>query len=157
MRNNLFVTNTAAGAERVEAVLVGLIEWWVEYGGLSELHIIAGNCDFQNMGTLSDSELGRIILDRHDYKKDFLEACRRDPTATYMLQLVYKPNHPEPKSGDPSSDWSYSFNFVEERFNPRFKSKIGYMLVKSAWWEANKKRIKKEREDIRKVRHVMES
>ncbi len=154
MRNELFVTNTSAGADRIEALLVGLIEWWVEYGGLSEIHIIAENCDFQKMHTLRDDVVGQIVLDRHDYKQDFLEACRRDPTASYLLKLVWRPDVPEPSL---TKDWSYSFEFVQERFSPRFKSTVGYVLRKSAWWEANKKRIQKEREDLKKVRHVMES
>ena len=148
MKADLFNTNTNAGCLRIEGVIISLIEWWVQVGGLENLKAVADACNFEAIEVKRDDKIGEIVNKHHNFMQDFVNSLKRNPGLWSQLMMIYR-------TGVKSN--YYDVGIVGQMLTHRFNLEVGHQLVKSGWWKENQSKIKKQREQFKMVRKIMES
>jgi hypothetical protein len=149
----LFTNDTRAGIDRIEGVVVMMISWWVHQGGLKDLEQVAEQCNFGALDAKRDNKIGKIILSKRNYHEEMLRDFWADPFQRYMLEtLNLKPDEKVPEDVQ-GWVWGHPLHIMRHKF----EGFIGHALIDSGWWDRNAERIKKERENYKRVRQVMES
>ncbi len=146
-----FQHDTNAGAQRCEGVCIALVSAWVASGGLDSLEEVADQCDFSTLDVRRDDRLGEFILARRDYGVEMLRWMWKDPTCAHMLEtlsITRRDALPETLRDGFSRSAVRTLRYILERI-------VGYHL--HDWWAQNEKRLKKERENFKRVRMVMDS
>ena len=143
---DLFNEATNDAGVRTEGIIVAMIEWWIDAkGGLSNLESIADQCNFEAIEKKSPDVVAKLLFAKYDWKKDFLEVFQRDQS--YFYKLLLPDGHKNLESN-------------REHFNRivdwRLPNAVAYRLF-TGWWVKHDKRIKKERDNYKRVQYVMES
>lgn len=151
-----FSHETNSGFMSNRDLMVALVCWWVDQGGLAGLDQAADRCDFSHLDIKSDHWIGKIVMEDTDYFTKFLKDVSVSPV-TYFLTKVSKITNfgpIDPYSDDELHPWK----------SPRRQAydvilvAIGQMLCEpGGWWDRNAKRIKKERMHVKEIRKVIQS
>lgn len=146
-----FQHDTNAGAERTEGVCIMLVSSWIADGGLRLLEEVADQCNFEALDVKRDDTLGEIVLAKHSFDQELLDYLWKQPITSHMcegLGLSRTERLPDTLRGNYVRGPARTLRYILERY-------IGYHLQE--WWSKNEKRIKKERENYKRVKAVMES
>ena len=133
---------------RTEGIITAMIEWWIDVkNGLANLEAVADKCSFEAILIKCADEVTKILFEKYDYKTAFLTAWKQDPNNVYFYDMILPIGH---KNHD------VNLAFFNQIVDQRLPYAVAHRLF-TTWWPKHDKRIKKERENYKRVQRIMES